>query len=208
MGWAFAIPEAHRVALLPDPVDYTSKDFDALRARLIALVKSVFPDWTDFLVAVDQNDRATVRFSMFVLSTFEWGGIRSSQGDPFTDRHGVLLERTSQAAPNRATARTERLDAAGVLETVQQPQPPLISGGVPLLAFPPDERPGESPSRACPEAARSRAETFVSATLGDELVADKPENTTYLPAVLPRESTAMTRPAESNAGVPESPNSA
>lgn len=39
------------MALLPDPVDYTSKDFDALRARLIALVKSVFPDWTDFEVA-------------------------------------------------------------------------------------------------------------------------------------------------------------
>ena len=39
------------MALLQDPVDYTSKDFDALRARLIALVKSVFPDWTDFEVA-------------------------------------------------------------------------------------------------------------------------------------------------------------
>jgi hypothetical protein len=39
------------LALLPAPVDYTDRDFDALRARLIALVKSVFPDWTDFDVA-------------------------------------------------------------------------------------------------------------------------------------------------------------
>lgn len=39
------------MAALPASVDYTSKDFDALRARLFALVQSVFPDWTDFDVA-------------------------------------------------------------------------------------------------------------------------------------------------------------
>lgn len=39
------------MAILPPSVDYTDKDFDALRARLIALVKSVFPDWSDFSVA-------------------------------------------------------------------------------------------------------------------------------------------------------------
>jgi hypothetical protein len=39
------------VATLPESVDYTDKDFDALRGRLVALVKSVFPDWTDFDVA-------------------------------------------------------------------------------------------------------------------------------------------------------------
>jgi len=39
------------VAALPPSVDYTDKDFDSLRARLIALLKSVFPDWTDFDVA-------------------------------------------------------------------------------------------------------------------------------------------------------------
>ena len=37
--------------LLPDSLDMTDKDFDALRGRLIALVQSVFPDWTDFSVA-------------------------------------------------------------------------------------------------------------------------------------------------------------
>ncbi|WP_233104255.1 hypothetical protein [Haliangium ochraceum] len=39
------------MTLLPPSVDYTDKDFDALRARLIALVQSVFPDWSDFSVA-------------------------------------------------------------------------------------------------------------------------------------------------------------
>lgn len=37
--------------VLPRSLDYTSRDFDALRARLIALVRSVFPDWSDFSVA-------------------------------------------------------------------------------------------------------------------------------------------------------------
>ena len=39
------------MSVLPASIDYTSKDFDSLRARLIELVRSVFPDWTDFEVA-------------------------------------------------------------------------------------------------------------------------------------------------------------
>jgi hypothetical protein len=39
------------VAILPPSVDYTDKDFDALRQRLIALIVSTFPDWNDFSVA-------------------------------------------------------------------------------------------------------------------------------------------------------------
>jgi hypothetical protein len=34
------------VAMLPASVDYTDRDFDSLRARLIALVKSVLPPRT------------------------------------------------------------------------------------------------------------------------------------------------------------------
>lgn len=37
--------------LLPPCVDYTDKDFDSLRERLIALLRSVFPEWDDFSVA-------------------------------------------------------------------------------------------------------------------------------------------------------------
>lgn len=36
-------------------VDYTDKDFTSLRARLQALIKSVFPQWTDFNVATFGN---------------------------------------------------------------------------------------------------------------------------------------------------------
>jgi hypothetical protein len=43
--------EVNPLALLPPNVDYTSKDFDALRVRLMALLQSVFPDWSDFSVA-------------------------------------------------------------------------------------------------------------------------------------------------------------
>lgn len=35
------------MALLPASIDYTDKDFDSLRLRLYALVRSVFPEWTD-----------------------------------------------------------------------------------------------------------------------------------------------------------------
>lgn len=39
------------MSLLGQNVDYTDKDFDSLRARLISLVRSAFPEWTDFNVA-------------------------------------------------------------------------------------------------------------------------------------------------------------
>lgn len=42
-------------ALLPPNVDYTSKDFLALRLRLQGLIRSVFPDWTDFNVTTFGN---------------------------------------------------------------------------------------------------------------------------------------------------------
>lgn len=38
-------------ALLPANVDYTAKDFDAIRTRLFQLIRSVFPEWTDDSVA-------------------------------------------------------------------------------------------------------------------------------------------------------------
>src|ERR1041384_5945081 len=39
------------MGLLARASDYTDKDFDSLRLRLQSLVRSVFPDWTDFNVA-------------------------------------------------------------------------------------------------------------------------------------------------------------
>lgn len=39
------------MALLPTTIDYSDKDFDALRARLINLIGSVYPKWSSFNVA-------------------------------------------------------------------------------------------------------------------------------------------------------------
>jgi len=39
------------MALLPTNVDYSAKDFAALRLRLQGLIRSVFPEWTDFNTA-------------------------------------------------------------------------------------------------------------------------------------------------------------
>lgn len=36
------------MALLAQASDFTDKDFDSLRLRLQNLVRSVFPEWTDF----------------------------------------------------------------------------------------------------------------------------------------------------------------
>ncbi|MDJ0766814.1 MAG: baseplate J/gp47 family protein [Myxococcota bacterium] len=36
------------MSILPSNIDMTSKDFDSLRSRLISLIQSVFPDWSDF----------------------------------------------------------------------------------------------------------------------------------------------------------------
>lgn len=39
------------MTLLAKPVDYTDQDFDSIRARLIQLAQSAFPEWTDFETA-------------------------------------------------------------------------------------------------------------------------------------------------------------
>jgi len=39
------------MTILPTNLDYTDKDFDSIRSRLINLVRSAFPDWTDFNIA-------------------------------------------------------------------------------------------------------------------------------------------------------------
>ena len=43
------------MALIPPNLDYTDKDFDALRVRLQGLIRQVFTDWTDFNVATFGN---------------------------------------------------------------------------------------------------------------------------------------------------------
>lgn len=79
------------MARLPDSVDYTSKDFDALRARLISLVQSVFPEWTDFDVASFGN----ILVEMFafvgdVLTFYQDNLARESRLVTATQRKSVM----------------------------------------------------------------------------------------------------------------------
>ncbi len=53
------------MALLSSSTDYTDRDFDSIRARLQQLLRSVFPDWTDFQVAT---------FSNILLEMYAWVG--------------------------------------------------------------------------------------------------------------------------------------
>jgi hypothetical protein len=79
------------VALAAPNVDYTDKDFDALRVRLIALVQSVFPDWTDTSVASFGN----VLLEMYafvgdVLSYYLDAQARESRLVTATQRRNVI----------------------------------------------------------------------------------------------------------------------
>ena len=77
--------------MLPPSIDYTDKDFDALRERLIALVRSVFPDWSDFSVASFGN----VLLEMFafvgdVLGFYLDAQARESRLATATQRRNVI----------------------------------------------------------------------------------------------------------------------
>ena len=43
------------MSILQLPLDYSDRDFDSLRLRLQGLIRSVFPDWTDYNVATFGN---------------------------------------------------------------------------------------------------------------------------------------------------------
>ncbi|HMA95159.1 MAG TPA: baseplate J/gp47 family protein [Polyangiaceae bacterium] len=79
------------MALLPTSLDYTDRDFDSLRARLIALLKSVFPDWSDFDVASFGN----ILLEMFafvgdVLTFYQDNLARESRLVTATQRKNVM----------------------------------------------------------------------------------------------------------------------
>ncbi len=79
------------MATLPESVDYTDKDFDALRARLIALIKSVFPDWTDFDVASFGNVLVELyAFVGDVLTFYQDNLARESRLVTATQRKSVM----------------------------------------------------------------------------------------------------------------------
>lgn len=80
------------MALLPTPTsDYTDKDFDSIRFRLRSLIRSVFPEWTDFNVANFGNLLVELfAHSADVLTTYQDNQSRQSRIVTATQRKALL----------------------------------------------------------------------------------------------------------------------
>lgn len=94
--------------ILPAAIDYTDKDFDSLRARLISLIRSVFPTWTDFSVA----DFGTILLESFahigdVLCFNQDAAARESRITTAIQRRNILaLVKLLAYKPKTASAAT------------------------------------------------------------------------------------------------------
>jgi hypothetical protein len=79
------------MALLPNSLDYTDKDFDSLRLRLQNLIRSVFPDWTDFNVASVGNILLELfAFVGDVLTFYQDNQARESRIITATQRKNII----------------------------------------------------------------------------------------------------------------------
>lgn len=97
------------MATLPESVDYTDRDFDARRARLIALIESFFPDWTDFDVASFGN--LLVELYAYVgdaLTFYQDNLARESRLVTATQRKSVMTLAKKRAAPLRLATTSPR----------------------------------------------------------------------------------------------------
>lgn len=94
------------MAILGQNLDYTDKDFDALRVRAFALIESVFPQWTSQQVADFGN--MLVDLFMFVgdvLTKYQDNQARESRWAFATQRKNLIaLAKLIQYEPFSATA--------------------------------------------------------------------------------------------------------
>lgn len=99
------------MALLPINVDYTDKDFSSLRERLINLVQSAFPDWTDFNIAAFGNILLELfAFAGDVLLYYQDNQARESRISTATLRKSILaVAKMLNYSPSGATAATADL---------------------------------------------------------------------------------------------------
>lgn len=115
------------MALISTPVDYTDKDLASIRARLYALVGSVFPEWTDQNVANFGN--VLVELYAFVgdlLTFYQDRQAAESRIATATQRRSLLgLAKLIGFAPPGATAAT-----ADVTFSL----PAAVAGDVPIPA--------------------------------------------------------------------------
>lgn len=79
------------MGLLAQAKDYTDKDFDSLRLRLQSLVRSVFPDWTDFNIASFGNILLELyAFVLDVLVAYQDNQARESRLLTATQRRNLI----------------------------------------------------------------------------------------------------------------------
>lgn len=97
--------------MLPANLDYSDLDFDALRARMESLIRSVFPEWDDFEVANFGN--LLIELFCFVgdtLSVYQDAQARESRLATATQRKSVIaLARMLGYRLSGATAATATL---------------------------------------------------------------------------------------------------
>ena len=116
--------------LLSASRDHTSRDFDALRERLIGLIKSAFPEWTDF----DAVDFGTILLECFAFVGDVLGFYIDAQGREMrlstaTEWQNVVA--LARMLGYRARARTPaRTDIE-----LSLPEPPRADVRVPAGAF-------------------------------------------------------------------------
>lgn len=112
------------MAQLAQATDYTDKDFDSLRLRLQNLVRSVFPEWTDFNVASFGN--ILVELYAFVgdlLAFYQDNQARESRIATATQRKN-LIALTKLLGFRPAGARAATADAVFTLADV--PAAPVL----------------------------------------------------------------------------------
>lgn len=106
------------MALLAQATDYTDKDFDSLRLRLQNLVRSVFPEWTDFNVANFGNILVELyAFVGDVLSFYQDNQARESRIATATQRKN-LIALTKLLGFRPAGAKAATADAVFLLAAV------------------------------------------------------------------------------------------
>ncbi len=164
-------------------LDYTDKDFDALRFRLRNLVRSVFPEWTDFNVANFGN----ILLELFahtgdVLTFYQDNQARQSRIVTATQRKAIIgLVKLIGYAPATATAATADV-------TISLPAPPAGSVTFPAgtivktlevtepisfqLLAPVTIAAGANPATvtATVENSESRSETYASTALPNQSI--------------------------------------
>lgn len=97
------------MAIIPSPnTNYTDKDFDSIRDRLIALIRGVFPQWTDFNVSNFGNLLIELyAYVGDVLSYYQDNQSRESRLATATQRKNLInLAKMIGYSPSGATAAT------------------------------------------------------------------------------------------------------